>query len=172
VNPADFDIGALFAALDAERQSRAMTWSQVAADISRLFARTSVRPIASSTLSGMRNKRALEGDGVLQMLRWLHRSPESFAPGHTAVLAEASMLPSVGVGRILRFDTRKLHMTLDAQRIARGLTWKQVAVEIGGVSAASLTRLELGGRTAFPQVMRMTGWLGRPVASFTRAEDR
>jgi hypothetical protein len=33
----------------------------------------------------------------------------------------------------------------------------------------SLTYLKRGGRTGFPHVMRVVGWLGVPLAAFTRA---
>jgi hypothetical protein len=169
---ADFDIAALYAALDAQRQARGMSWQQVVREINALFAHTPARPISPSTVTGMRSAGTIEGDGVLQMLRWLERTPESFVPGHPEAAMEAAKLPDVGPYRILRFDTRKLYAALDTQRTERGMTWKQVASEIGGFSAASLTRLAKGGRTGFPQVMRMTRWLGRPAACFTRASDR
>jgi hypothetical protein len=52
------------------------------------------------------------------------------------------------------------------------MTWKEVAGEIPGSTAASLTRLAKGGRTGFPDVARIAAWLGCPVASLTRAFDR
>ncbi len=42
---------------------------------------------------------------------------------------------------------------------------------IGNIAASGLTRLAKGGRVAFPHVMRITRWLGRPAATFTRASD-
>jgi hypothetical protein len=68
----------------------------------------------------------------------------------------------------LRFDTQKLHAAVNAQRVARGLTWQHVANEIG-LGQTTLTHLSKGGRTGFPHVMRITRWLGRPAAEFTRA---
>jgi hypothetical protein len=41
-----------------------------------------------------------------------------------------------------------------------------------GISAGSLMNLSNGGRMGFPQVMRMTGWLGLPLARFTRITSR
>ncbi len=93
---------------------------------------TGLSPIAASTLSGMRGKRVIEGDGVLQALRWLNRTPESFVPGHVPAANEA--LPHVDPDRILRFDAIAIYQALDAQRIARGLSWSQVAREIGGIA--------------------------------------
>ena len=83
-----------------------------------------------------------------------------------------SAMPPVVRHQILRFDTRKLFAALDARRSERSMTWARVAEEVGGVSAASLTRLSKGGRTFFPDVVRITAWLGRPVSDFTRAVDR
>jgi hypothetical protein len=51
------------------------------------------------------------------------------------------------------------------------MTWKQVVHEIGGVNPADLTGLSKGGRTAFPEVMRIVRWLGRPAGSFTRLSN-
>src|SRR5262245_25247877 len=125
----------------------------------------SARPLAASTVASLRTKAVAEGDGVLQMLRWLQRTPESFiAGGDKTAGAE---LPSVGPHQILRFDTRRLHTVLNGARVARGLTWQQVADETG-VARSSLTHLAKGGRTGFPHVTRITRWLGAPVAQFVR----
>lgn len=107
---------------------------------------------------------------MLQMLIWLDRTPESFVPGHPQATARVAKLPLVGPDRILRWDTEKLYSALNAQRIERDMTWKQVANELGGGwSAASLTGLRKRGNAGFPAIMRVTRWLGQPVATFTRA---
>jgi len=165
---ADFDVDALYEALDLQRRARSMSWEQAAQAISGLFRDAPSRPVSPSTLTGMRGRGVLDGDGVLQMLRWLGRAPESFVPGH----AGAAPLPDVPPNRILRFDTKLIHAALNARRTERGMTWKEVAGEIRGSSAASLARLAKGGRTGFPHVVRVAAWLGRPVASLTRAFDR
>lgn len=112
-----------------------------------------------------------EGDGVLQMLRWLNRTPESFMPGHPHSEDASERLPHVPLHYVLRFDTKKLHAALDTKRIERKMTWVQVAGEVG-VGVSTLIHLSRGGRTAFPQVMRILRWLGRPAAEFTRASER
>ena len=104
---------------------------------------------------------------MLQMLLWLERTPESFVPGHLQPDAEAAALALPESDRVLRWNARALHAALEARRLERGLTWTQVANEIGGCAPASLTRLALGGRVALPPVMRIVGWLDRPAASFT-----
>ncbi|MFL6231734.1 MAG: hypothetical protein ACJ76N_01235 [Thermoanaerobaculia bacterium] len=163
----DFDVEALYAALDVQRQARGLSWQQAVREINALFERTPARPVSASTVTGMRGKTVIDGDGVLQMLRWLNRTPESFVPGSQ----EAAALPDAGPDRILRFDARKMYSALDAQRAERGMTWKQVADEIGGFTAAMLTRLSQGVRVGFPHVMRITRWLGRPAAAFMRISD-
>jgi hypothetical protein len=116
----------------------------------------------------MRTKREVEGDGVLQTLRWLRRTPESFMPGRTDAAEAGAELPDLQPHQILRFDVPAIYTALDAQRIARGLSWAQVAREIGGCHAASLTRLATGSRVGFPHVMRIFRRLGRPAAHFIR----
>jgi hypothetical protein len=126
-----------------------------------------VPSISASTLTGMRDRGAVEGDGVLQMLRWLGRAPESFMPGAAATAS----LPPGRPDQIFRFDTKAIHAAVEKRRVEHGLTWQQVANQLPGFSVASLKRLSEGGRTAFPHVARIARWLGVPVASFTRAVD-
>jgi hypothetical protein len=166
----DFRLKALFEALDAERQARGLSWAQVMRQMKRSD-RGSGRGMSPSTVTGIGTRTSAEGDGVLQMLRWLGRSPETFIPGYEGSGRPAALLPDVPPDKILRFDTRKIYAALDAQRVERNLTWDKVAKE-ARVGVSSLTRLSKGGRTGFPGVMRIIGWLNRPVAEFTRASDR
>jgi hypothetical protein len=161
----DFDIDALYQAVDERRRARGLSWAQTAREVNAAYTgiAAGTRSVAASTISGMRSKRVIEADGVLQTLRWLDRCPESFVSG-----AAETPLPEPPPDRILRFDTRKIYELLDAQRIERNMTWAAVAREIGGLGPASLTRLAKGGRTAFPDVMRILKWLNRSAASVTR----
>jgi len=167
----DFSLSALYAALDAERIARGLTWTQATREINRHSGRESVsgHPISPSTVKGLRSKAVAEGDGVLQMLLWLNVTPESFIPRHQE--SEGERLPEVSSRQILRFDTSKLYTAVNAQRAARSMTWAQAAKETG-VSASHLTHLSEGGRTGFPLVTRITSWLSRPVAQFTRVSNR
>src|SRR6266498_2585614 len=105
----DFDIDALHAALDSQRRLRGLSWPQVAREIGSLSSPMSARPISASTLTGLRKRSSIEGDGVLQMLRWLGRTPESFVAGGAEAAGQTATLPDVGAHQILRFDTRKLY---------------------------------------------------------------
>lgn len=162
----DFDLQALYDAIDQERRARQLTWAQVAREVNKN--RTPRRPIRASTITSLREKPVGEGDGILQMLLWLRRSPESFIPGFVGADDRRFQLPELTGGQILRWDTRALHASLDNERRARGLTWAQAAAEIGRFTPAMLTNLSKGGRIGFPRVMRLVVWLNKPAVTFTR----
>src|SRR5262245_37276700 len=162
----DFDLKALYAALDNQRQARGLTWARVRLEINAVGPEVSLRPIAMSTITSLRTKSLAEGAGVLQMLRWLNRAPESFMRGLSADLAGAR-LPDAERHKVMRFDTRKLYEALDGARKSRAMTWQQVEAETG-VAASRAKGLARGGLTAFPGVTRLTRWLRRPVSDFIR----
>lgn len=66
-----------------------------------------------------------------------------------------------------RFDAQALHRALEERRKARGMTWSQVAEEVG-VSIATIQRLRAGGRMEVDGMLAMVGWLGLPVENFVR----
>jgi hypothetical protein len=168
MSSADFSLRALYEALDEQRRSRNLTWAAVQREVNRF--KLDGHPIATSTITSLQHKAVAEGDGVLQMLLWLHRTPESFVPGFPAPNAERFQLRDLPRNQILRFDVGALYSALNAEREARGKTWSQLAEELGrGFSASTLTHMSKGGRTGFPHVMRLVGWLGQPAANFTRA---
>ena len=168
--PGDFSLEALFAALDAQRLALGLTWAEATREINRESERSISRRVSAYTVKATRTQMTAEADGILQMLLWLHRTPESFVTGLAPSDERRARLPEIPPHRILRFDTKKLHAALDTRRMESQLTWAQLARELG-VGAASLTHLSRGGRTAFPQVMRMVRWLGRSAAEFTRAAE-
>jgi hypothetical protein len=162
---ADFDVKGMYAALEAQRISRGMSWQQVAREINGFFERVPARPISPSTIVRTREGGIVEGDGALQMLRWLGRTPESFMPGMASTAVDCN-LPSLGPHQILRFDAKAIYAALDAQRMERKLTWPQVASEIGGFTASGLKRLESEAESASPlSCASSAGWGVRPRAS-------
>jgi DNA-binding phage protein len=66
-----FDAQALYAALDAQRCERGMSWRQVALEAG----------VSASTLTRTKQGGRLEVDGMLAMVRWLGRTVESFTRG-------------------------------------------------------------------------------------------
>ena len=72
---------------------------------------------------------------------------------------------------MVRFDSKALSAALDAQRVARGMTWTQVAAATG-VSAATITRTRAGGRLEVDGMLAMVRWLGVPVEKFVRESRR
>ena len=151
----DFDLVALHSALDARRTELGLGWADVGTTLG----------ISPGTLRGLGTRDRAEGDGVLRVVGWLGRTPESFVPGRAPGSSEA---PLPGMANTLRFDARALYAALDAERATRGLTWREIAVASGAGSAASLTRLRHGGRVMFPEIMRVLAWLGAPAARFVR----
>ena len=63
-----FDAIALYQALDAERQARGLSWTQLSREIG----------VSAATMQRLKHGGRLEVDGVLVMVGWLKRTVESF----------------------------------------------------------------------------------------------
>jgi hypothetical protein len=100
-----FDMKRLHATLDAERAARGLSWIELTAEINKPFAGTPSIPISVTTLRDMPAKSSVTGAVVLQMLRWLRRTPESFLDGRNAAPEANEMLPEPG-GRAFSASTR------------------------------------------------------------------
>lgn len=149
-----------------------MSWAGLTREINAQFAGVEgARSLATGTIKGLSHRAIVEGDGVLQVLCWLGRSPESFLVGRPTD-GSGEVLPVLPADRILRWDTRALYHALDKKRQLNGLNWTETADAIGGVNAAGLARLKKGGRATFPLVMRIVVWLNEPAARFTRSSER
>jgi hypothetical protein len=129
----DFNVGALFSALDAQRRDRRLNWQGVARELWDLSATLSARrndhPISASTLTGMAKRKDTSCQHALFMLRWLDRTPESFVPGSTGD-ARKNVFPRAGPDQRLRWDLQRLFDSLDTHRRERTLTWPQLAREL------------------------------------------
>jgi hypothetical protein len=167
-----FDLRSLLAALDDERRARGLSWGQLTAEINEPFENIPSIPMSVATIRDMAKKRAVASAVVLQVLRWLDRTPESFLSGRESVPHASEKLPGPAPSRILRFDTHAIYAELDAERHKRGQTWRQVADELPGFTESMLLHLASGPLIAFPGVMAVTQWLLRPAASFVRARQR
>lgn len=164
----EFDMKAFHAALDAERQVRHLSWAELTSEINEPFRDTSSLPISVTTIRNMPTKRSVTSAVVLQVLRWMGRTPESFLSGRISAPRAEEMLPIGGPSRILRFDTRAMHAALNAERLRRKVSWKQVAGELPGFTESMLTNLAMGPLIGFPRVMLIPQWLEVPAANFVR----
>lgn len=71
-----------------------------------------------------------------------------------------------------RVDVPGLYRALDAQRQAKGMSWRQLAHE-AGVGPSLLSRMGNGQRPDLDGFLALTQWLGAPAENFTvRPEDR
>lgn len=168
---------ALYDALDAQRVERGLSWAAAVDEINSISPSLRARlgeddhPIASSTVANMRKRGAIPCQHALALLQWLDRTPESFVPG-SPLDSAAARLPDVGPDRRLRWDIAALAEAVEARRLERGLTWAQVAGEVGcSVSQVSTLRTRAYG-IDMALAMRITHWLGRPAAGFTVAALR
>src|SRR6266581_3104488 len=66
-----------------------------------------------------------------------------------------------------RFDTVAFQAALDAQRQARKLTWKQVAVQ-AKISASTLTRMAQGRRPDVDRLAALCAWSGLKADDYIR----
>jgi hypothetical protein len=166
---------ALIDALEAARRARELTWVSLTAEINRPFHGTPSIPISIGTIRSMRTKRVVTSAVVLQILRWLGRTPESFLRGQGAgpdTPDTDQALPEPGPGRILRFDTAAMYVAINAERVRRGITWKQLAAELPGFTESMLKNLANGPLIGFPYAMMIPQWLGCPAATFVRVHRR
>lgn len=69
-----------------------------------------------------------------------------------------------------RFDAEAFYSALDAARVARRLTWKNIASE-SGVSASTLTRMAQGKRPDVDGLAALAIWSGLNVDDFVRTEE-
>jgi hypothetical protein len=167
-----FDVGALYAALDAQRAQLGLSWNQVAQQLwslsSALNERRRDHPISPSTLSGMSKSRRTSCQHALFMLRWLDRTPESFLVGATPE-GPSSALPAAGPDRRLRWSLQRLYGAMNEKRLEEGLRWPELAAALE-CSPNQLTGLRTAKfATDMDLAMRIVQWLGRPAADFIDA---
>jgi transcriptional regulator with XRE-family HTH domain len=88
----------LYAALDAQRRSRGISWQQAAREIG----------VAPSTLARTKQRGPMEADGMLAMVRWLGRTPESFMRGPSRIAANSEF----SAGRVFPASSLRYQGTL------------------------------------------------------------
>jgi transcriptional regulator with XRE-family HTH domain len=86
---------------------------------------------------------------------------------------DASIVEYEVVGTVARdrLDTDALYAALNAQRVARKLSWRQLAKEVG-VSPSTMTRLANGQRPDVDAFAALVRWLGQPADTFLVGDDQ
>jgi len=170
----EFDLSALFAAVDAQRREQQLGWPGLATAIwqqSRaLNERRDDHPISPATIRQLAEGRGLSCQHALFVLRWLGLPPETFIaeprPGTVGI-----PLPAADEAHRLRWRLRKLHEVLDAVCTARGATWQQAADDLrctpGQLIGLRTAKFATGMRLA----MRITRALRRPAVDFVYVAD-
>lgn len=67
-------------------------------------------------------------------------------------------------------DVPGLYAALDGARRARGLSWRQLAAEVG-CSPSTMTRLANGHRPDADAFVALSSWLKMPAENFTTTDD-
>jgi len=169
---ADFDVSALFAALDAQRMTQSLSWRGLADALWDQSAVLNLRrrdhPISPATIKSMAQRGDTTCQHALFMLRWLSRTPESFVPGAPTETAR-NALPHAGPDQRLRWDLVLLHEAVNGRRRDSEMTWQQVAKELG-CTDNQLTGLRTARfSTGMVLAMRIVQWLERPARDFIYA---
>lgn len=68
------------------------------------------------------------------------------------------------------FDSRAFFRALDAERLSRRLTWKDVAQQ-AGISASTLSRMSQGRRPDVDGLATLLSWSGLEATPFIRASQ-
>lgn len=164
-----FDCGALYDALDKQRTELGLGWYELADELWQQSAdlnaeRTSDHPLCGGAVQRVRDRDTTSCQYALFMLRWLGKAPEDFLTGPVVDVGDVR-LPDAGPDRRLRWDLGQLHAALNEQRQERGLTWAELAAELG-CTPARLTNLRTARLADMGLVLRVTQWLRRPAAAF------
>jgi hypothetical protein len=165
--PQEFDVIALFEAMDQRRRDLGLSWRQVADEIWNLSAdlnrRLNSHPISPSTITNMPRRRGISCQDSAFFLRWLGRTPESFMADAAGGPRDVP-LPPAG-------PDRRLYDALADECRRRGQTWSEVAEEIG-CAPNQLTALKTAAfGTGMTVAMGAVAWLGRPAADFVHPAE-
>lgn len=92
MTPGEFDGEAFYAALDAQRQARQITWKQVAKESG----------VSASTLTRLSQGRRPDVDSMAALLAWAGLNADTFIRRHKKAPREAESLAQISV--LLRAD--------------------------------------------------------------------
>lgn len=67
---------------------------------------------------------------------------------------------------VVQVDVPRLYAALDQVREQRGLSWRQVAAQLG-ISPSTFSRMSEGMKPSADAFVALASWLGRPAETFT-----
>jgi hypothetical protein len=165
---ARFDFAAFFAAVNQARCGRDLGWYDLASELweqsAQLNAERGDHPLCGGAVSRLGARGQTSCQYALYLLRWLGQAPEEFLTGPVREVGDVR-LPDPGPDSRLRWDLAQLHAALNEQRQQLGLTWADLAGQIG-CTPARLTNLRTARMADMALTMRVTQWLSRPAAHF------
>jgi hypothetical protein len=165
---ATFDFAAFFAAVDDARRDGKMGWYDLSCELwdqsAQLNAERDDHPLCGGAVSRLGARGESSCQYALYLLRWLGRAPEEFLTGPALDVGEVR-LPDAGSDSRLRWDLAQLHAALNDERQRHGLTWAELAGQIG-CTPSRLTNLRTARMADMALAMRVTQWLRRPAAEF------
>jgi hypothetical protein len=154
--PGDFDVIALWEAVDEQRGGRDLTWSAVTRTLGWM---------SQDTIARMRERGTATCNHVLPMIQWVGRTPESFTVDPDGAVHE--LLPEPGErGWRWWWRHRDLATELAARQQERGLSAKQLAAELGLSNSPLTTLKRLRYGPPIGLAMIVARWLQRSAASF------
>ncbi len=159
-----FDVPSLWEAMDAKRQALDYSEKEMMDDLNGL--NNNLVPIARDTVKNMVRRGDTTCQHALHMLRWLNKTPESFL-----INAEEQRPLPFSSEKQLYWSMTALGNAVAEKKKEEGLTWKQVADELGCTlgQASGIRKLRYG--MSVHLAMRITQWLGRPSTEFIRQID-
>ncbi|MGE3073158.1 MAG: hypothetical protein AB7N24_03625 [Dehalococcoidia bacterium] len=146
------DLAALRDAVESERRRRSLAWQEVG------------KQLGIPTIRNMVESSHIQADAVVLVLQWLGRRCDEFVVrpgGGSAPWAGREPLPAPPP-LFARFDTILLHAALDRVRMERGMTWTEVAAELG-TQPGVIARFTKGGRTNAQLMVAAAEWADEPV---------
>jgi hypothetical protein len=165
---ARFDFAAFFAAVNDARRGRDLGWYDLAGEVweqsAQLNAERDDHPPCGGAMSRLGARGETSCQYALSLLRWLGRAPEEFLTDPAADVGDVRLRDPGPAGR-LRWDLAQLHAALNDERRRTGLTWPELAAQLG-CTPGRLTNLRTARQADMALTMRVTQWLRKPAAEF------
>lgn len=151
--PGDFDVIALWEAVEAQRRSQGIRWGSIV-----------LGWMSRATMERMRERGTATCNHVLPMIQWVGRTPESFTVDPEGAVHE--LLPDPDGRWRWWWAHHDLASEVDVKRQSQEMSWKQVAEEVGVKVAAiqGLGKLRYGPPIGLAMIAAR--WVQRSAASF------